>query len=128
MRRSDPKHLRAMVSADGYRVEPILVQRSLRRPPRAALRITWRGYFMADCATVTEVAEHVDLDNTGCRSRGEPRSAASGGSRGAPARGRGGYSLRTCSRMTSPSQNGGQLLVLDRDETVVDEPRRVVVM
>jgi hypothetical protein len=50
-----------MVSADGYRVEPILVQRSLRRPARAALRITWRGYFVADVHTVAEVGEHVDL-------------------------------------------------------------------
>jgi hypothetical protein len=52
---------RAMVSADGYRVEPILVQRSLRKPPRPALRITWRGYYVADCSTVHEVTEHVDL-------------------------------------------------------------------
>jgi hypothetical protein len=50
-----------MVSAHGYRVEPILVQRSLRRPPQPALRITWRGYHIADCATVYEVGEHVDL-------------------------------------------------------------------
>ncbi len=53
---------RAMVSADGYRVEPILIQRSLRRPPRPALRITWRGYHVADCETVHEVSEHVDLE------------------------------------------------------------------
>jgi hypothetical protein len=25
------------------------------------LRITWRGYFVADCATAHEVGEHVDL-------------------------------------------------------------------
>jgi hypothetical protein len=50
-----------MVSADGYRIEPILAQRSLRRPPRPALRVTWRGYFLADCATVAEVAALVDL-------------------------------------------------------------------
>jgi hypothetical protein len=50
-----------MVSADGYRVEPILVQRSLRRPPRPFLGVTWRGRWIADCATVYEVSEHVDL-------------------------------------------------------------------
>jgi hypothetical protein len=59
--RSHSPRCRAMVSADGYRVEPILVQRSLRRPPRAALRITWRGYLVRDCTTVHEVAELVDL-------------------------------------------------------------------
>ena len=63
--RADPMRLyrqcRAMVSADGYRVEQITVQRSLRRPPRQALRITWRGYYVADCTTVLEAAEHVDL-------------------------------------------------------------------
>jgi hypothetical protein len=37
------------------------VQRSLRRPPRPALWITWRGNFVADCATAPEVGEHVDL-------------------------------------------------------------------
>jgi hypothetical protein len=39
----------------------ILLQRSLRRPPRQYLRVTWRGYFVADCASVAEVARHVDL-------------------------------------------------------------------
>jgi hypothetical protein len=34
----------AMVSPDGYRVERILVQRSLRRPPPLHLRVTWRGH------------------------------------------------------------------------------------
>ena len=50
-----------MVSADGHRIEPILLQRSLRRPPRAALRITFRGFYVADVETVHEVAELVDL-------------------------------------------------------------------
>ena len=54
--------VRAMVSADGFRVEQIVVQRSLRRPPRPALRITWRGYFVADCSTVLEVGQHVALE------------------------------------------------------------------
>lgn len=57
--RPHPTRFRAMVSAD--RVEQILVQRSLRRPPRPALRITWRGTWIADCGTVYEVSEHVDL-------------------------------------------------------------------
>ena len=59
--RRDTARCRAMVSGDGYRVEPILEQRSLRRPPRAALRITSRGTWIADCATVYEVEQHVDL-------------------------------------------------------------------
>ena len=59
--RRDRDSCRAMVSADGYRIEPILIQRSLQRPPRAALRVTWRGRWIADCATVQEVATHVDL-------------------------------------------------------------------
>jgi hypothetical protein len=59
--RRDPARCHAMVSADGYRIEPILAQRSLRRPPRPALRVTWRGYFLADCPTVAEVAALVGL-------------------------------------------------------------------
>ena len=51
----------AMVSGDGHRVEQILLQRSLRRPPRAYLRITWRGWFVADVPSVAEVSQHVDL-------------------------------------------------------------------
>ena len=47
--------------SDAHRVEPILVQRSLSRPPRPALRITFRKYHIADCETVYEVSEHVDL-------------------------------------------------------------------
>ena len=59
--RSEPRRCRAMVSADGFRVEPILVQRSLRRPPRPALRITFRKYHIADVETVYEVGEYLDL-------------------------------------------------------------------
>jgi hypothetical protein len=51
----------AVISPDGYRVERILMQRSLRRPPRPYLRVTWRGYWIADCRTVAEVARLVDL-------------------------------------------------------------------
>ena len=51
----------AFTSPDGHRVELVLLQRSLRRSPRPSLRVTWRGYFLADCATVAEVAALVDL-------------------------------------------------------------------
>jgi hypothetical protein len=51
----------AMVSPDGYRVELIEVQRSLSRPPRPRLRVTWRGFWIADCRSVPEVARYVDL-------------------------------------------------------------------
>jgi hypothetical protein len=51
----------AMISPDGYRVEQIVVQRSLRRPPRPYLRVTWRGHWVADCRSVAEVARYVDV-------------------------------------------------------------------
>lgn len=51
----------AFVSADGYRVELIQLQHSLRQPPTAALRVTWPGYWLRDCCTVLEVAQLVDL-------------------------------------------------------------------
>ena len=51
----------AMASADGHRVELIEVQLSLRRPPRPYLRVTWRGYHVADCSSVAEVAAYVEL-------------------------------------------------------------------
>ena len=50
-----------MVTPDGWRVEPILVQRHLSRPPRQMLRVRNGTYLIADCATVAEVARHVDL-------------------------------------------------------------------
>jgi hypothetical protein len=50
-----------MVSADGYRIEQISLQRSLRRPAVSYLRVTWRGYFIADCRSPVEVARYVDL-------------------------------------------------------------------
>jgi hypothetical protein len=52
---------RAMVTGDEYRVERILLQRSLRRPPRPHLRVTWRGQWIADCATPAQVARYVEL-------------------------------------------------------------------
>ena len=51
----------AMVSPDGYRLEPIMVQRSLSRPTRQMLRVRRGTYLVADCRTVAEVAELVDL-------------------------------------------------------------------
>lgn len=51
-----------MVSPDGYRVEQVTVQRQLGRPPRMMLRVRKGSYFVADCATVAEVAQYVDLD------------------------------------------------------------------
>jgi hypothetical protein len=50
-----------MFSPDGFRVEAILVQTSLRRPPRARLRVTQRGYWIADCASPWQVGQLVDL-------------------------------------------------------------------
>jgi hypothetical protein len=49
-----------MVSPDGHRVEQVLVQWSLSRPPRAMLRVRHGTYYVADCSTVEEVAQYVD--------------------------------------------------------------------
>jgi hypothetical protein len=51
----------AMVSSEGHRVEQVLVQRSLTRPPKAYLRVRRDTYFVQDCVTVEEVARLVDL-------------------------------------------------------------------
>lgn len=48
-------------SPDGWPVEQIQAQRSLSKPPVTRLRATWRGYRRPGCATVAEVARHVDL-------------------------------------------------------------------
>jgi len=50
-----------MVSPDGHRVEQVLVQRHLDRPPKPMLRVRRGTYYVADCATVAEVAKYVDL-------------------------------------------------------------------
>lgn len=50
-----------MVGPDGVRVEQIQVQRHLDRPPVTMLRVRHGTYFVADCRTVDEVAQHVDL-------------------------------------------------------------------
>jgi hypothetical protein len=49
------------ISPDGHRVEQVLVQRSLSRPAKPYLRVHRGTYFLADCATVEEVARLVDL-------------------------------------------------------------------
>lgn len=51
----------AMVSPDGYRVEQIVVHKHLDRPPKTMLRVRRGTYLVADCHTVAEVAQHVDL-------------------------------------------------------------------
>jgi hypothetical protein len=51
----------AMVNSDGYRVERVVIQRSLHRPPRPYPRVTWRREWIADCVSVAEVARYVDV-------------------------------------------------------------------
>jgi hypothetical protein len=50
-----------MVTPDDWRVEPVLVHLSLSRPPRQKLRILRAQHLIADCATVADVAQHVEL-------------------------------------------------------------------
>jgi hypothetical protein len=49
-----------MVNADGWRVEKVM-RTFGDRVPVAALRVSWHGYWQADCFTTAEVAEYVDL-------------------------------------------------------------------
>lgn len=49
-----------MVNAAGWRVERIPLTDAAGNPGQA-LRVSWRGYWQADCASSAEVAEHVDL-------------------------------------------------------------------
>lgn len=49
-----------MVNANGWRVEKV-VRTFGDRVPVAGLRISWHGYWQADCRTTAEVAEYVDL-------------------------------------------------------------------
>ena len=53
--------MEAMVTPDGWRVEPVVVQVSLSRPGRQVLRVKRGRYWVADCRSVAEVAKHVDL-------------------------------------------------------------------
>jgi hypothetical protein len=50
-----------MVNADGWRVEKVM-RTFGDRVPVAALRVSWHGYWQADCLTTAEVAEYVDLN------------------------------------------------------------------
>ena len=50
-----------LIGPDGVRVERILVQRHLDQAPRQMLRVRRGTYLVADCPTVSEVAELVDL-------------------------------------------------------------------
>jgi len=50
-----------LVSPDGYRVERILVRKTLDGPAREMLRVRHGTYVVADCRTVAEVARLVDL-------------------------------------------------------------------
>ena len=49
-----------MVSADGWRVERV-VRHVPGRGPAMRLRVSWRGYWQADCETSDQVAEYVDI-------------------------------------------------------------------
>jgi hypothetical protein len=50
-----------LIGPGGVRVERILLQRHLNRPAREMLRVRRDSYLVADCATVAEVAQLVDL-------------------------------------------------------------------
>lgn len=50
----------AMVSAAGWRVERAVVAVVPGSLPQRVLRVSWRGYWQADCATTAEVAAYVD--------------------------------------------------------------------
>jgi hypothetical protein len=49
-----------MVSAAGWQVERV-VRTVPGRGPSIRLRVSWKGYWQADCETSDEVAEYVDL-------------------------------------------------------------------
>jgi hypothetical protein len=49
-----------MVNAGGWRVEKV-TRTVCDQIPVASLRISWHGYWQADCRTTAEVAEFVDL-------------------------------------------------------------------
>jgi len=60
-----------LIGPGGARVLRILVQRHLDRPVREVLRLR-RGTFVADCATVAEVAQLIDLAALEPEQRGTP--------------------------------------------------------
>jgi hypothetical protein len=49
-----------MVNANGWRVEKVM-RTFGDRVPVAGLRVSWHGYWQADCLTTAEVAEYLDL-------------------------------------------------------------------
>jgi hypothetical protein len=49
------------VAPDGTLVEPIKLQRNLRRPPVELYKVTRRGYLIAYCRTLGDLARYVDL-------------------------------------------------------------------
>jgi hypothetical protein len=49
-----------MVSASGWRVERV-VRTVPGLGPSMRLRVSWKGYWQADCETSEEVAQYVDL-------------------------------------------------------------------
>ncbi len=51
-----------MVSASGWRVEKV-VRTLPEHLPEVRLRVSWRGYWQADCATTDEVAKYVELSS-----------------------------------------------------------------
>ncbi len=50
----------AMISAEGWRVESFAIRGVDGGPPQRALRVSWRGYWQADCSTTAQVAAYVD--------------------------------------------------------------------
>jgi hypothetical protein len=50
-----------MVNANGWRVEKV-IRAFGDQDPFAGLRVSWHGYWQADCRTTAEVAEYVDLN------------------------------------------------------------------
>ena len=50
-----------MVNAAGWRVERVAAQQDPGAAPGPVLRVSWRGYWQADCLTTAEVARHVEL-------------------------------------------------------------------
>jgi len=50
-----------MVSQSGWRVERVTVTRQPDGVSAQVFRVSWKGYWQADCATTADVARHVDL-------------------------------------------------------------------
>ena len=76
-----------MVNQAGWRVERATVICGPDGRPKQVLRVSWQGYWQADCATTGEVAAHVDLSTlvptgwAGDRASGHPSIAAAPSSR-----------------------------------------------